>query len=473
MTHDCIRGIMELRQEIKPSLRQEQWVKLQMMQFLKVLQLSQLELRDAIQLELEKNPVLEIKEEKKEDVGEGMNEENTKEEDENIAAAIAENGSEGESVPRIDKEKIRKSTAEIIEATASRDITLHDYLLEQFFLKERDFLESKIGEFLIGNIDEKGYLKIGSKEVSLALDVEESRVEDVIKIIQGLDPLGVGARNLGECLTIQAKDLNLSEQDLEIIRNIAGDHLEDLARGRFSKIAKSLNTSEEKIRELDSQIKKLNPYPGQTFSDKEASRVMPEIIVRRNEGKYEIAMDDTKMPRLWLNPLYLRMIQEKDNNAKAYLREKIDSARLFIKSIGQRKELVYKISNLIVQMQRDFFDKGINYLKPLTLEEVARITEVHPSTAGRAIANKYMQTPKGIFPMKFFFSVSVNDDLDISSRSIKDRIHALIEKEDKLKPLSDNDIMEGLKREGINISRRTVAKYREAINIPSTFKRRS
>jgi len=464
---------MQLKQELKPSLKQEQWVKLQMIQLMKILQLSNLELENVIRQEMEQNPVLEIKEKKEESIEE-LEEEELSEEPESDEEFLTKSGVEvsaNDAHFQFPQEP-QESMAKIIERTAARPPSLRDYLLEQFALRSKDFLESKIGEFLIGNIDQNGYLRIGTKEAAEVLGVDEKKVEEVLKVIQGLDPPGIGARDLKECLLLQAEVLELAPFQREIFQQIIEKHLDDLGRGRFNKIAKALNIKEENVREIELSIKKLNPYPGQIYSSEEVRNVVPEIVVRRNNGKFEVMVDSGRIPKLTLNRQYLDMLRQKENSAKEYIRNKVESAKLFIKSIEQRQLMIKKISEAIVQIQSDFFEKGVNYLKPLTMEEMARIQEVHPSTISRAIANKYIQSPRGIFPLKFFFSLPAKKGNQISSRSIKERIATLIEKEDKGNPLSDEQIANLLKKEGIELSRRTVAKYRQAIGIPSTFKRR-
>ena len=450
---------MQLKQELKPSLKQEQWMKLQLMQFMKILQLPSLELQQFIQNELEQNPVLEISDKKDEAVEKMEEEELEFQPEEDIPPTLY--------FPKEEKESIAK----IIEVSTPESQSLHEHLMEQLSFNIEDFKKLKIGEFLIGNIDERGYLRIGSEDAALSLKVDTALVEETLKIIQDFDPPGVGARNLSECLLIQLSGLNLDSNYVELARKVLEGYLEDLAKGRFNKIARELNVQEEEIRNINQKIAGLNPHPGETYGPSTVKNVIPEIIVREEDGNYEVITNNLT-PKLRINPLYQKMLQEKDPSAKKYLREKINSAGLLIKALGQRQNLLYEISLSLVKIQKDFLDKGVGHLKPLIMDEMAKMQDVHPSTISRAIADKYIQTPRGIFPFKFFFSTSIKGS-DASSSSIKNRIDLLIKEEDKNGPLSDMEIVKKLKEEGFNLSRRTVAKYREAMNIPSTFKRRA
>ncbi|PIU51935.1 RNA polymerase sigma-54 factor [Candidatus Desantisbacteria bacterium CG07_land_8_20_14_0_80_39_15] len=450
---------MQLRQEIKQGLKQEQWMKLQMMQFMKILQLPTLELQQFVQNELEQNPVLEISERKDEAV--------EKIEEEEVEFKPQEESPPLSSFP---SEK-RESTTKILEVSTPTKASLHEYLMEQLSFNVKDFKKLKIGEFLIGNINERGYLCITVEDASQILKTDTELVEKTLKIIQGLDPPGVGARNLSECLLIQLKNLHLDDGCIKLAQQMVERHLEDLAMGKFNKIAKDLNAKEEDIRNINQKISRFNPHPGETYGQSRTRNVMPDIIVRQENGDYEVVVNSGLIPRLHINPLYQKMLLEKNPSAKKYLRGKMNSALFLIKALGQRQELLYKISLSLVKIQRDFLDKGVGYLKSLNMEEMAKIQQVHPSTISRAIADKYIQTPRGIFPFKFFFSQAVNGS-DVSSNSIKKRIDSLVKGEDKSRPLSDLKIAKKLKEEGFNLSRRTVAKYRQDLNIPSTLKRR-
>ena len=472
---------MQLRQEQKQDLRQEQWMKLQLVQFMKLLQLSSLELQDAVEQELEQNPVLEARE-TKENAVEDIEQKEIEAKPGSDEEVSPEEGMTAETADsKFEYTKAltgsTKGTAAVIEKVVSRHSSLRDYLMEQLVLKQAqspaDFTRSKICEFLICNIDERGYLRAGIKETADILQVEEALVEKALKNVQGLDPPGIGARDLKECLLLQIKTLRLEPAREELLRQVVEGHLDDMAVGRFNKIANALGRTEDEIREINALIKKLNPYPGQSYSSEEACKVIPEIFITKNRDKLEVAVDSKRIPRLHLNPLYLNMSREKRAETKDYLKKKIESAKIFMGALEKRQEMMRKISELAAHRQADFIEKGVSYLKPLTMEETAGIAGVHVSTVSRAIANKFVQSPRGIFPLKFLFSAPVTKGGQISSRSVKERIARLIEGEDTTNPLSDEQAALRLKSEGIDISRRAAAKYRAAMNISSTFKRRT
>jgi len=451
---------MELRQELKPQLKQQQWMKLQMMQYMKILALPSLELKQFIQNELQENPVLELEEKKEETV------EKLETEEEELQV-----GSEDEESSFNATSERRESTGNILEKAVAEEGSLSEYLLEQLMLEVEDFTKRKIGEFIIGNIDEKGYLGIGVEESSSILKVQKELIEETLKVIQGFDPPGVGARDLKECLLIQLKRFDLGPSQLELLEKIIMFHLEDIAEGKFNKISKALNIREEEIRSANQKIASLNPYPGETYGKSKPKSVVPEIIIREENGIYEAIANNDILPHLHINAMYKKIVAEKEPSTKKYLKDKMNSATLLIKALGQRKNLLRKIAVFFTENQKDFLEKGISFLKPMKMEEMAKIQEVHPSTISRAIADKYIQTPGGVFPFKFFFSPTVSHE-GVSQAAIKQRLSEFINNEDKADPLSDSEISAKLKDEGFSINRRTIAKYREAMNIPSTLKRR-
>jgi len=454
---------MEIRQELKHNLKQQQWMKLQTMQFMKILALPSLELKQFIRGELEENPVLEL-EEKKEETVEDIEEQEEK---------ISDQDENGEDTPNFTRQnENRDTTAGILEKTIYEGESLSEYLMEQLSLDVDDFTKLKIGEFIIGNIDEKGYLRITVEEISSLIRADKSLVEETLKIIQGFDPLGVGARDLKECLLIQLKEQTVQDFSFDLAEKIIASHLEDLGEGKFNKIAKTLNVNEEEVKEINQKIISLNPFPGETFGGTDSKNVLPEVIIKEENGKYFVSANNDVLPHLRINDAYKKITFEKDQKTKKYIKEKINSAEILLKSLGQRKELLQKIAYYFIENQADFLVKGISYLKPMTMDKMAKIQGVHPSTIGRAISGKYIQTPMGIFPFKFFFSYEVSHE-GVSQSQIKHRISELIKNEDSIKPLSDSEISAKLKEEGFNISRRTISKYREAMNIPSTLKRRT
>ena len=300
------------------------------------------------------------------------------------------------------------------------------------------------------------------------------QVEKALELIQSFNPPGLGARDLCECLILQLRQY---DKDSELARNIIYNHLNDLGRGRLNRIAQKVGAPVQKVQEICDLIRSLDPKPGLQFSGDEIKIYYPDIIVEKIDGEYVVIINDTNFPRLIVNNKYESMLKQADTQseeARKYLEEKMGSAIWLIRSIEQRRMTLYKVSRCIVDLQTEFLDKGVKYLKPMTLRQVAELINVHESTVSRATTNKYIQTPQGLFELKYFFSTGVeaSGDDKISSKSIKHMIQDIIAGEDPQHPISDEAIAQQLQAKGIRISRRTVAKYRQELNIPSTSARR-
>ncbi|NPV53988.1 MAG: RNA polymerase factor sigma-54 [Firmicutes bacterium] len=364
--------------------------------------------------------------------------------------------------------------------------SLRDALLFQLRLNSLCRRDVEIGEVLIGCLDEDGYLRAPLSEVASIAGCSIEDAEEVLKLVQTFEPPGVGSRTLAECLTIQLDSIDIPPADRELAKVIIGNHLEDVAGGKLPRIASALGMSVEDVQRLCDIIKTLDPKPGRQFwrpSD-DVGYITPDVIIERTgkngrsgEINYAIIVNDASVPRLRINPEYRRMLRDAENieaPALNFLKSKLNAALWLIKSIEQRRFTLYRISECIVRFQRDFLDKGVNYLKPLTLRDVAGAIGVHESTVSRATAGKYVQTPRGTFEFRFFFSsgVSTSGGSETSSESVKHFITELIKNEDSRKPLSDQAITGLLKERGVIISRRTVAKYREELMIPASSKRR-
>ncbi|MGB9840000.1 RNA polymerase factor sigma-54 [Thermovenabulum sp.] len=437
-------------------------------QAITILQLSSLELTEYIENELVENPILEIEDEEYEDPEEISV---TGEEDYNIEwQEYLEQCADADFIRMPKEEKEEKS----FENFVSLAPTLQEYLLNQLFLMKIDKRSFKIGEFLIGNIDNRGYLTLGVREAAEILKVRESEVERVLKIVQSFDPPGVGARDLKECLIIQLEQKGILD---DLLRKIIEEHLEDLAQAKYSRIAERLNISLSKVQELKDIILTLDPKPGRNFaSGNETQYIIPDASVRKINDEYIILMNDTVTPKLSINPYYRSLLnsEDKDPGALKFLAKRFESALWLIKSIEQRRMTLYKVIKAIIDVQKEFLDHGIAYLKPLTLKQIADKVGVHESTVSRAINGKYIQTPRGIFELKFFFSNGLegSDGSAISAETIKKMIKEMINAENPYNPISDQKIADELKEKGINISRRTVAKYREEIGIPCSAKRK-
>lgn len=324
-------------------------------------------------------------------------------------------------------------------------------------------------EFLIGNLDSNGYLAYSLQELAEASGIPYLRLKDSLEIVQELDPPGVAARDLKECLLLQFKEKLQTEDWPKEVGMIIENHLSDIAENKLKKISTATGFSLEKIQVLVDYIRTLNPRPAASFyTGEDTIYVVPEAIIKKVDDEYVIIMNDGISPKLRISSTYKSMLA---NNSKAseegkFLNSRLDAAKWLIKAIEQRRRTIYKVIECIVEVQKPFLEYGISYLKPMKLSDVAERIEMHESTVSRSTANKYVQTPRGIYSLRFFFDSS-------SSTSIKSRIEKLIEDEDKNKPLSDQKIASILKQEeNVNVSRRTVAKYRKELKIPSSSKRK-
>lgn len=354
--------------------------------------------------------------------------------------------------------------------------TLAEHLKLQLWLSPLTGLERRLGEFLIGCLDENGYLRCDPAEVAATFDVTPERVLAVLRVIQGFDPPGVGARNLAECLLLQLE--GDGDGPRELARRLVERGLEDLAAGRYQYLASTLQVSLAQLQEAIDLIRRLDPKPGRRFAPaRQTGYLVPDVTVEAVNGEYVILVNDTLFPRLRISRYYHRLLEQGasvDPQVRRYLQEKLKAGLFILKSIEQRRLTLYRVCESLVRLQRPFFDFGMNHLKPLTLRQVAQELGLHESTVSRAIAGKYMQTPWGLFELKFFFSGGLPRETgsEVSSRTVKRLIKELVEQEDPRHPLSDQRIAEKLQAAGIDISRRTVAKYRVEANIPPSARRK-
>ena len=440
-------------------------------QAIAILQMSTLELGEHIQKEMEENPFLEERE--PEEVPE-------QEKREAEAEAEANNALEQWMEYHSDRDygympQEREEEKSFENYVTSRP-SLVEHLEFQLRMLSRDDQDLPIGEYLIGSIDDNGYLTVELAEVAARLEVPEARVEKVLKMIHSFHPHGVGARDLSECLMIQLCHYGKNDP---IITEIVQNYLEDIGRGRLNRIAQALNISVQEVQEICDLIRTLDPKPGLQYSNSEQVKyIKPDIFVEKIDGEYVVIVNDFQFPRLTINRTYEKILRQPEafsQEARQYLEEKMGSAMWLIKSIEQRRMTLYKVARCIVDIQKDFLDNGIAFLKPLTLREVADIVEVHESTVSRATTNKYMETPQGLYELKYFFSTGVQcrrGGERISARSIKKQIEEMVAQEDPTQPLSDEQIAQNLQEQGISISRRTIAKYRNELGIASTIIRR-
>lgn len=463
--------------ELSQKLKLEQRLAPQLIQSLQLLQLSTLELEQLLKQELETNPLLEeatdlveVQEtEKTEAPQEEKEEEVTVDRDQvDWSEYIREGFNMGFSSREGD------SAQEMAETYPPREETLAEHLLAQLKLMDLSEEEMMIGENIIGNLDDDGYLTCPIEDIASAVAVAVEDVEKMLKAIQTFDPVGVGARDLRECLMIQ---LDRKDEEDPLVRAIVEGHLLDLKRGRFALIAKALGVGEEEAHQAAARLARLNPRPG--WGPSMGSRtIFPDVIIEKVDNDYVVMLNDKSTPTLRVSPLYRSLLEgstASNPETKRYVIDKLNAARWLIKSIDQRRSTILAVVNYLVEVQRDFLEHGVTHLKPMVLQKVAEALGISVSTVSRVTSNKYVQTPRGIFPLKYFFDAKIEgrDGENVSSKRVKDLIARLIEEEDPKNPFSDQEIADRLKEKGLNIARRTVSKYREQLKImPARFRKR-
>jgi RNA polymerase sigma-54 factor len=502
---------MALEQKLQMKLAQRLVMTPSLQQAIKLLQLSRIELEETLAQEILENPLLEVEEpsddpspaegESPAEVDRAASTElvpeekpaENKSEDETLPSAeekyadidveaffadyLGDGRSEGPSMatPAADRNYRLENT---ISATAG----LYDHLLWQLHLLDCSPGIVEVGEFIIGNIDEDGFLRASREEIVDGTGCDERCLDEAMAVVRSLDPPGIAASSLQECLVTQIEYLmDLGENGngalLEKAHLVVADHWEDLLHQRWDALAEILGYSEvREIRPVLDVIQGLELKPGWIFKHGNNQYIEPDVHVLVVEGEYKISLNDDGLPRLRINSRYARMLEAKnlDANANDYLRDKMRSAMWLMKSIDQRQRTIYKVAQSIVSFQTAFLDDGIEHLRPMVLRQVAEDIGMHESTISRVVSNKYMYTPRGLFPMKYFFHSGVDSahGENVSSMVVKERIRKVIEAEDPERPLSDSKIMRLLQKEGIRLARRTVAKYREEMQILSSDKRK-
>ncbi len=464
---------MSLEQRLDLKLTQKLALTPQLQMQLKLLQFPQLELSQFLQQQIMENPLLELEEEESQSL------ENPEEELEPLVINKIEKimiddyfsfrADDGRDLGYFNPGIEEKPNFELFY---SKKTDLWEYLLWQLRLSNAEDKIRLIAEIIIGNIDEDGYLKATEEEIAKLADSDLESVKKAISLVQDFDPPGVGARDLRECLLLQLKALGLENS---ILYNIITNHLEDIQKKRYEKLSKIFNLKIEEILKTVKIIEKLDPRPGRNFVEVASSYPIPDVYVKKVEEDYQIILNDEGIPKVRLNRLYREMIEAKklSSEEKKFLKEKFRNALDLLKGLEQRNRTIYRVTECLIKFQRDFFEKGINFLKPLNLRDVAEQLSLHESTISRVTSNKYLACDHGIFSFKFFFTKALpSKDGAISTSRVKDLIRKIIEEENKENPLSDIEIVEILKKEGIDIARRTVAKYREELKIPPSAARR-
>jgi RNA polymerase sigma-54 factor len=459
-------------------------------QAIKLLQLSKLELQEVLNQELLENPLLEeLGEETKAEEAESDSQETKTETEEEAKAAEPAPEKEKDSFDEIDYDAYFQDYIEYgynprmteeheefpIENTLTRPPNLTDHLTWQLGMSDASPRIKEIGAFIIGNIDEDGYLRATNEEIEAAGPYSTEEVQRAVETIQTLDPIGVGSRDLRECLLLQ---LDFLEIDVPYVEAVVRDHWDDFMQRHFVQISKALGIDMKTLEGVVEVIKHLDPKPGRKYSSERAIYVEPDVYIQKVGDEYIIVLNEDGMPKLRINGSYRQMLNSMDSKSDGetvnYIKDKIRSAVWLIKSLDQRQRTIYKVAESIVKHQREFLERGIDFLRPLVLRDVADDIQMHESTVSRVVSNKYMHTPRGLFLMKYFFHSGIDSDTgeDISSLTVKKKIQGFIDGEDPRRPLSDSKIMKILNDEGINIARRTVAKYRDELNIPSSTDRK-
>jgi RNA polymerase sigma-54 factor len=355
--------------------------------------------------------------------------------------------------------------------------SLTDHLMWQLLLSSFTEAEYRIGEQIIGNLDQNGYLVATLDEIAVQEKVAPAFVEEVLKKIQEFDPVGIAARDLRECLLIQAKMVGNARS---LVERIILGHLKELEVKNYPQIARKLKESLDDVLAAVVIISHMDPHPGSIYNEERIQAIVPDVYVFKSGDDYKVVLNDEGLPRLRISNFYREIMGGmsagvKQENGKKYIKERVQSATWLIKSIQQRQKTIYRVTESIVRFQRDFFDRGINSMKPLILRDIADDVEMHESTISRVVTNKYMHTPRGLFELKYFFGSGIRKpgSDDVSSKSVQDDIRKIIGKEDPRKPFSDQVIVARLGDSGISIARRTVAKYREMMGIlPSSMRKK-
>ncbi|HIJ87247.1 MAG TPA: RNA polymerase factor sigma-54 [Desulfuromonadales bacterium] len=475
---------MEMRQQLKMS--QQLVMTPQLQQAIKLLQLTRLELQDLVVQELEENPLLEESTDMEEireldtlEVAELELEPQQDDADFREVAAGEEtlrdwdsyldgyNYSSGEQ--QYGGEDERPS----FENLLTKKGTLIDHLLWQLHMGQYSEMDVRVGEVIIGNVDDYGYLRASLQEIAAASSATEEDVQDVLDCIQEFDPPGVAARDLRECLLIQARNLGMKGS---VVENILLNHLGDLEKRNYKQIVRALKIDINQVLMASKIISGFDPRPGSSFSTDDVHYISPDIFVHKVGDDYIVMLNEEGLPNLKVSTQYAdaRGNGAIDSQAENYINDKARAAAWLIKSIQQRQRTIYKVAKSIIRFQREYFDRGIEYLRPLVLRDIAEDIGMHESTISRVTTNKYMQTPQGLLELKYFFNsgLSTSEGDFVASESVKNRIKEIIEKENPKKPYSDQKITELLGGQTVNIARRTVTKYREMLNMGSSSERK-
>ena len=470
---------MAIQQKLGLSTRLSQRLILtpSLQQAIKLLPLTTLELAEVLEQEVMENPLLE-EVPQEQPSAEEIAQEEAKTEREDILKEIDVEKFFEDYLDDGDHRRTR--SAEIpelppIENTLTEQPDLYDHLMWQLHMSVSDEFTLEIGDAIIQNLDADGLLRASVDEIANLGPYPMEEVQKALTIIQGLDPAGVAARDLTECLRLQLRNLGLEGSPTDLM---VCDHMKQLQSHQYPEIGRQMGLSPDEVSHHLEIIKRLDPKPGLKYSPDKSSYVIPDVFVVKEGDDYKIVLNDDGLPKLRISPTYRRMLDVKEvggEETRNYVKEKLRSALWLLKSVDQRQRTIYKVSESIIRHQRGFLDSGITHLRPLVLRDVATDIGMHESTVSRVVANKYMHTPRGVYELRFFFHSGITSNMGeaISSVTIKDKIRKMIEAEDPFRPLSDSRIAELLGSDGLPLARRTVAKYREELRIPPSNLRKS
>jgi RNA polymerase sigma-54 factor len=472
--------VLQLKQTL--SLTQQLIMTPQLQQAIKLLQLSRLELLDTIYSEMETNPMLEEQasedaEEEKEPEAEDKTETPVEEIDvkEKLTDDMDwENYLSEYSTGRSESSSYDGREMPSLESTTSERTNLNSHLMWQLSMSNFSDVQKEIGVHIIGNLNTAGYLPIPIEEIVDLTGHPQEDVLETLRAVQQFDPVGVAALNTQECLLIQARFQGLEGT---VVEKVLLDHMDKLENKKYDQIAKSLSISIKEVLSAILIITNFEPKPGRRYNDEDTIYISPDIYVFKVGDDYQIVLNEDGLPKLKINAYYREILTSKNSyrdGTKEYIQDKLKSAAWLIKSIHQRQRTIYRVTESLVRFQRKFFDKGITFLKPLVLRDVAEDIEMHESTISRVTTNKYVHTPQGIYELKYFFNSAINclDGDLVSSESVKEHLKNIIKAENKAKPYSDQEVARLLKKFNINVARRTVAKYRETLGILPSRKRK-
>ena len=461
--------MMQLSQSQVQKLSQELRLTPQQILQSTILQLNTLALEARVLQELEQNPVLEevnpeVSESSEEELQD--NQETSQEDDIDWEEILPQND---DYTPKEERDSDQKKTQFVQPAPRG----LVEHIFDQLKLHNLDDEEERIAAEIVWNLDENGYLPLPIENIAFGLGLPQKKVLKVLKEIQELDPPGLAARDLKECLLIQLNQIPNSDDAIKVI----SEYFEDFANHRYQNIMKAYGWDKERMQAVQEMITKLNPKPGATLNTLDPQYIVPDLIVEKVDGEYIVEVNDTRIPELQISSTYLQMISNGskiDNETKNYLKRKIDNAKWFIQAIQQRRLTMIRVMKAIIARQLDFFEDPSKPLKPMILKDIADDVNMDISTISRVTNNKYVQLPSGIYELKYFFNEGIKDEdgEEISTRIVKEKLKEIIDNEDKHKPYSDEQLSNLLKQNGYLVARRTVAKYREQMKIPVARLRR-